>query len=157
MREILFRGKAINRVEGREYRTNYKNGDWVYGLVTNHHVHPILPAEMRNEDGISDIEVDYETIGQYTGLKDKNGKKVFEGDIIQVELGGKPGSRPVPIYFGEYIDAESDYDDYRCIGFYIKTPDGCCNIGALLTGGFVCEVIGTIFDNPELLEGKNEI
>lgn len=35
MKEILFRAKAINRDQDREYRTNYKNGDWVYGFVAN--------------------------------------------------------------------------------------------------------------------------
>ena len=37
MREILFRAKAINQIKGKEYRTNYKNGDWVYGLLSKPH------------------------------------------------------------------------------------------------------------------------
>lgn len=73
MREILFRAKAINRVKGREYRTSYKNGNWVYGLVTKMYDDrfPNLPATMRNTDGVSNIDVDYKSIGQYTGLTDK--------------------------------------------------------------------------------------
>lgn len=76
-REILFRAKAINR---DEYicRSQYKNGDWVYGLVTRLYDarFPSLPAEMTDINGVSRIEVDYRTIGQHTELTDKNGVKI---------------------------------------------------------------------------------
>jgi hypothetical protein len=88
MREILFRAKAINRVEGREYRTNYKNGDWVYGLLSKPYIEVgeySSAAEMTNTSGISDIEVDHETIGQFTGLTDKNGVKIFENGYMIID------------------------------------------------------------------------
>ena len=75
--DILFRAKAINRDKGY-HKTKYKNGDWVYGLVTRSYDERFenLPAEMTNINGVSGIEVDYKTIGQYTGLTDKNGVKI---------------------------------------------------------------------------------
>lgn len=84
-REILFRAKAINRAPDRECRTNYKNGDWVYGLITKPYDErfPKLPAEMSNTDGISGIEVDYKTIGMWTGKLDCEGNHIFENDTLQ--------------------------------------------------------------------------
>lgn len=66
MKEILFRGKAVNRDKGYR-RTEYKNGDWVYGLLTRPYDERFenLPAEMTNTLGISGIEVDHESVGQY--------------------------------------------------------------------------------------------
>lgn len=152
MREILFRGKAINRKKGY-HRTKYKNGEWVYGLVTNLYdeLFENIPAEMKNTNGISGIEVDYKTIGQYTGLTDRNGKKIFEGDIVKItdrnvcfdtmaviEFGNPNGlytwgwqlkpleSKPFAVEILHWVDMED-------------------------SGAFI-EVIGNIHDNPELLE-----
>ena len=135
MREILFRAKAINRDPNYEYRTDYQNGDWVYGLITKLYDERFsdLPAEMSNEDGVTGIEIDYRTIGQYTGLTDKNVAKIFEGDIVKygdtinkVVFEQRNGTA----YFGVVMD------DTETWSF--------CH----LTSAEGMEVIGNIHDNP---------
>lgn len=147
MREILFRGKAINRNEGC-HRTEYQNGEWVYGLVTKLYDEQFknLPAEMTNTNGISGIEIDYKTIGQYTNMLDKNGRKIFEGDIIDFSDRLDGDGYGVVKYdanettFG--IEYDNEYDNiYKSLGNHYYPED--------------IEVIGNIYDNPELL-GEEE-
>ena len=142
MREILFRAKAINRIKGREYRTNYKNGDWVYGLITRFYDSrfPILPAQMKNTYGVDGIDIDCETIGQYTGLTDKNGTKIFEGDIIQ------DGNCEYNKYVVEYSPERGEF-----LPFAHGDGCGCCETAT--TYDSTCHtVIGNVYDNPELLK-----
>ena len=168
MREILFRGKAANRIEGRAYRTSYKNGDWVYGLLTD-----VLNyrgfAEMTNTAGVSGIEVDPETVGQFTGLTDKNGKEIFEGDIVKQTF-----EKTVAIATADFWGGDEYADLYgKDVGVVVILPSkGTCIKnpviyrevnGEITEDGEVakmyknicsgrCEVIGTIHDNPELVE-----
>lgn len=138
MREILFRAKAINRDPFSEYRTNYKNGDWVYGLITRQYDERFetLPAEMTNTDGVSGIDVDYKTIGQFTGFIDQNGKKIFEGDICHV-------------YGSEYYQDCWDVNDICAIKLN-------CKCLWYLENAENVEVVGNKYDNPELLKFKEE-
>ena len=137
MRNILFRAKAINRDPDGNYRTSYQNGDWVYGLLSKIWS-KYNEAEMTNEDGVSGIEVDYETIGQYTGLDDKNGVPIFEGDIVLKRT--HHGKKPFPVAFTDGM--------FHC---------GWGGGSSTATHGYTLadkqiEVIGNIYDNPELLK-----
>lgn len=148
-REILFRAKAINRDIGI-HRTTYKNGDWVYGLLTRPYNEMYdLPAEMTNTLGVSGIEVDCKTIGQFTGLSDKNGVKIFEGDIVKGTA-----------YSATNIGVIVWIDEVSSFGVrHVNAPNPtawenssilrCVSLGK--TDEFAAEVIGNIHDNPELL------
>jgi uncharacterized phage protein (TIGR01671 family) len=173
VREILFRAKAINRDPNREYRTNYKNGDWVYGLLTEKPYESsfgISPAHMTNEEGISGIDVDFDTLGQYMGMEDLEGNKIFEGDIF------------VPLYFPPCTTIEKaiqlhefDNDEMGVVTFeygntilkkkykrdkelsnYIEREFSHyqSNVGEIYkykNNIALGKVIGNIYDNPELV------
>ena len=147
-REILFRGKRTD------------NGEWVTGtpfifedrcnMIQAVAVHPDFVDEgnVYYSEGFS---VDHETVGQYTGLTDKNGKRIFEGDILHIvsytcdydfktSVGAKYGYTS-----GLYVDGDFDGGDFNEIGFAF---DYWSNEDAEV------EVIGNIHDNPELLNGK---
>lgn len=148
MREILFRGKAINRENGI-FRTNYKNGDWVYGLITRQYDERFenLPTEMRNTEGVTNIEVDYRSIGQFTGICDKNGTKIFEGDIIANDL------NTFVIRIGKYTPeymSRVKYDSNICGVYAYCTKDKTSwHLPASIK---TYQIIGNIHDNPELLK-----
>lgn len=128
MREILFRGKGSS------------DGAWHYGSLdlTEGNTRPII-LEHDGEFDIGGYLVDPETVGQYTGLKDKNGTRIFEGDIIEYN-GTKHKvvfeNRLHSTYFGIVMSAMETW------GFSNSVPAN------------MMEVIGNIYDNPELLEGE---
>ena len=136
MREILFRGKRLD------------NGEWVEGWYQPE-------TTIRNWDGrqetvgvtiaykveegfLEDTLVDPSTVGQYTGLNDKNGKQIFEWDIIKrFWLGAEI------LYFVLYDGEKANFIGKALNKIGFTTFDG---------DGEMFEVIGNIHDNPELLE-----
>lgn len=126
MREILFRGKRID------------NDEWTEGYLFKQWNRTFLLWGMTG-DIPNMIEVIPETVGQYTGLTDKNGKKVFEGDVVEYA-----GS------CGEIVFAE-------CRGSFLsREKDMYCEWLSTLPryGTGIMEIIGNIYDNKDLLEDK---
>lgn len=98
MKEILFKAKRKGREDGTDYISPYKNGDWVYGLITKQykgHWAEELDDEMTDVNGVSGITIDRDTICEYTGLDDERDVKIFEGDIV---LGQEDNEEYVVVY-----------------------------------------------------------
>lgn len=123
-----------------KFRAQDKNGKWLYGFVAmvtiaeNIHWWKIFNFD----NGSVGTPVDPKTIGQYTGLKDKSGTEIYEGDILVCKL-NKPA---VVVYFNYQASFKIKYSSGT---MYDLVPDI-----DLLT------VIGNIHENPELLEASNE-
>lgn len=140
MREILFRGKPI------------RGGDWLYGHYTEYK--GVAQIWVGTEDeGQWNYLVDLATVGQYTGLTDKNGKKIFEGDILQKLCPVYKLGQSVPV--GErmvtgvvyWYDSRSVEPGHWAMG----TTDEHGNQSSYIFGNKF-EVIGNIHDNPKLME-----
>ena len=139
MREILFRGKRLD------------HGVWEEGYYSpkdlpSYDAEPVdMPCIIREEDLLW-CKVDPATVGQYTGLKDKNGKKIFEGDVVRFterQLGGKD----VPVVEAvEFSEGGFATHRYFLNNWLRNAAKGNCQLEDI-------EVIGNIHDNPGLLEG----
>ena len=135
MREILFRGKRVD------------NGKWVYGVPVIGLTSGVFMVWIESEakrgrgelslrDVVRQAEVIPETVGQYTGLDDKNGVKIFEGDILKDSLGW--------VCLVKWDDSNG-----RFLGYH-KRPRGAtyvCYVGRQPAR----EIIGNLNDNPELM------
>ena len=132
MREILFRGKRTI------------NGDWVYGDFVHGNERKSLRDSIFVYDSetqsFNDYEINPSTLGQYTGLTDKNGKRIFDGDIAKV-LQGK--------------DKDIAYVGFENGAFMLYPKTGNIYERTLWSywyNDWDVEVIGNITDNPDLLE-----
>ena len=145
MREILFRGKRKDNGKWIESLTLLKLGDCLYMFQSAMcEITYDLQYNITSVIGKSPffVEVIPETIGQYTGLVDKNGTKIFEGDIVKIWDNGE--ARGVV----RWCDEDATFE------FYI---DGLAwNFGGLRDFCLdkTVEVVGNVHDNPELLVGE---
>jgi uncharacterized phage protein (TIGR01671 family) len=142
MREILFRGKRVDNgewVEGFYYKQNYFYGDEV-----EKHIIITSSDALTNDFDLDFYEVIPETVGQFTGLTDKNGKRIFEGDILQDVFDEE---RMYEILYGE----QTLMFEYRKIGYKgDEEPLWFMNKGEWWNARSCFEIIGNRFDNPEM-------
>ena len=149
IREILFRGKRID------------NGEWIEGGVCigdncTHIVRQITQHIKRDDYECYAVEVDPVTVSQFTGLIDKNGKKVFEGDILRFADTSQPHNAVVVFETENIGSCGCCYSAFEGSGFVGKVLPGSEYDYSCFSGDFKeSEIIGNIFDNPELVV-KNE-
>ena len=128
-----FRGKRID------------NGNWAYGYYAVHRM--MLTGEMDYfivVDEQRPQSVDPDTVGQYTGLKDRNGKEIYEGDIVTYRTYARCNEQRVGMV---------SWCEYDC-GFSVKRSDndGLNCFDDHISRG--CEIIGNVYQHPHLLTQK---
>lgn len=129
MREILFRGKRID------------NGEWICGDYVSEN--PVGLIRVKKDNNSAYFGVFPESVGQYIGKRDENGKRIFEGDILSWNDGNLEEDEILVIFFdveeGQYKSraiTSKNYEDTVFVDY--------------------ATIIGNIIDNPELLENIND-
>ena len=147
MREILFRGKRTDNGK-------WKCGDLLSPNEFNAIPHIVYIAYLNEYGDIGEISTPVipETVGQFTGLTDKNGVRIFEGDIV------KCTDTINDFEFNAVVEFGNPNGEYNW-GYQLKFISGeesnfdiLCWVDMEETGAYI-EIIGNIHDNPELLEG----
>lgn len=134
MRNTIFRGKRKD------------NGEWIVGYYCEM-FNPATKSGLPLLHIISDLlpfsaEIDPETLGQFTGLRDRKGRAIFEGDILKCNR-------------NKYIEGVVVAEEWNCsccdgvFGFAIQGDGDLRNFD-------ICDIVGNIHDNPELLKGDEK-
>lgn len=141
MREILFRGQTRRYGEKVKLNGEKIKSNWVYGGIFPQNSDGDFAIIYQQEPTIEKYPVYADTVGQYTGMVDKNGTKIFEGDICS------------------FCNTDGELTNYEVLWFGGKWVVREANSNAVDDLDlFFCErsvVIGNIYDNPELLKGEN--
>ncbi len=161
MRDILFRGKRPNGkwvcgpgvIKGPGFTNIYAVVDeWLSG-----------DKYLKNLDFVGVLE---NSVSEYIGLTDKNGQKIFEGDIVLAKSKYDTVPYKFIVKFGKCGGAQNVIHDVGYLGFYFEIVGpasevykkwGLRNDPLYWVNSYECEVIGNIYDNPELLEGGDTI
>lgn len=130
MREIKFRGKRLD------------NGEWVYGDLLHCKGDDAGRVFIKTDTGL--FEVDPNTVGQYTGLKDKNGMEIYVGDILKSERDDR--LYVVKFWVGMFYASVEECNKGIFGGFPLHS------LTENEESGYECDIIGNIHDDPELLK-----
>lgn len=136
-REIIFRGKRLD------------NGKWEYGDLVHDDIGGMYVFPNDAENLYIEYRVDPDTVGQYTGVVDPNGKRVFEGDVIGYT---NPDTNITKTFGVVRWHREGNFyiDTYSTFNY--DSGQTASNVGYMIPSHDTLTIIGNVYDNPELLK-----